>query len=249
MDDKCAICLGQLREDAVMTLCPGQHCFCFGCICDYYSAKKTESVPCPTCRQGDGKVVPSKALVRQLKSTGKEVTVPDEENRLKQYTDHLSSLRDIFPSHFMVTTNDCIITPIQISIFSRYKNHKIPPTRNGTSKTRGQIVNSARFFIAVSVKFSTDMVCANTHDDYESAKNETMLGDFDLSFFVASDEDEYIVLYQHYPTIIHMASPIRDYVEAIFQDGISDMIDHIMEMVGVLTTEEDIAMAQSNSIL
>lgn len=133
--------------------------------------------------------------------------------------------------------------------FSRYKNHKIPPTRNGTSKTRGQIVNSARFFIAVSVKFSTDMVCANTHDDYESAKNETMLGDFDLSFFVASDEDEYIVLYQHYPTIIHMASPIRDYVEAIFQDGISDMIDHIMEMVGVLTTEEDIAMSHSNSIL
>lgn len=92
------------------------------------------------------------------------------------------------------------------------------------------------------------MVCANTHDDYESAKNETMLGDFDLSFFVASDENDFIVLYQHHPTIVHMASPIKEYIEGMFQDGVSEMINHIMEMIGVLTAEEELTLNNNNNL-
>lgn len=246
MDDKCAICLNNLKEDAVMTLCDGQHCFCFGCMCDYYKTKRgSKSIPCPSCREGDGKVIPAKALIRQLADSGRDVRLTEEENMYKKYITTLPLLREIFPSQFPTNVMNCIITPEQLFIFSRYgRGDILRPRSRPPPPRRQQVINNAKFFITISVKVSCDMVCANAHRTFDEAKMESSGGDFDVSFVVSvSEEGDYSVLYQHKPTILHMTMEMEDYADSLFTSN-PGLSTNILEMVAVIEAEEDIFTIQ-----
>lgn len=240
MDDKCAICLGDLKEDAVMTLCEGQHCFCFGCMCDYYKCKKGGKLPCPSCRQGDGKVVPARALIRQLSNTGNDVSLPEEDNMYKKYIKSIPLMQDIFPSQFPRNVSNCIINPEQIFLFARYGKDEqatVPVRTRGPAPRRQQVLNEAKFFICISIKINSDMVCANAHESFEMAKDESNRGDFDVSFVLSVSETiEYMVLYQHKPTILHMTMTMDEYTDSLFTSN-PNLGTNILDMVAALNED------------
>lgn len=104
----CNIC-HETSIDPTQYTCKGEHIFCFSCICEYFRhrfsirPRPPAVVPCPTCRQGNGRVciisrmsgLGSSLLAARAKAEKDRFPLPPDENR--PFITHTSELFAFIP--------------------------------------------------------------------------------------------------------------------------------------------------------
>ena len=132
---QCNICLTSVGSEAVETICPGKHTFCFGCILKYvvHSMKGREAsefdlLKCPSCRSGSCSVIPSMFLVQlgEMFETDEKQTTSEEESTgsVRHFKQSKDRMKTNYPLIFK-GGNDAVITPGQMMVYSTYKRNPL----------------------------------------------------------------------------------------------------------------------------
>lgn len=222
---RCSICLNNLDEDAVTMLCPGQHNFCFGCICIYYkhNINKVDEIECPNCREGKGKLIPSKTILKYLKLKNRDIKGTGELHKFYDTVPYLSSL---YPLLFDDFEQEALILPIHILIYIRHGNTKNFINNDKTKKIR-DLLNLSPVdckYIALQIIDETNDVIGCIFDSKDCAYNSL---DSSPSCFTCTlvveislvQANYSIVKIQKRPVTLYTSLPLEIYTQDMFTEN------------------------------
>jgi len=183
---ECNICLSYAGDQAVQTVCGGNHTFCFKCIVKYvtqtFKANSASSIAngdinCPVCRGGECSVIPSIFLKELGGMVGAEADEVMEEGTIQDgyipagdwlghYKEKRKYMKRKFP--FSFKTNDkMIITTSQMVVYWRYRedilsfivrSYRLKPPPMNTS------------WIVLLINEASGDFCCTSHSSAEQAR-------------------------------------------------------------------------------
>lgn len=228
---QCNICLSDAGVDAVETMCPGRHTFCFECMVKYvYHFFRTQrsadvqTLKCPSCRSGSCNVTPSMFISQLcLVQNGDGNTDSDNTGWVKHFHQIRARLKTNYPSTFSTPADEVVITPSQMVVYNKYRNNPLGFIlhRHRFNEEPGR-QSSRHRYIGVNINEETMDFVVSSHRSRTSALNMVVRSpsQFTLSFVcghssLASERelargwemDIMVVFFQSKPVQLFLSTP------------------------------------------